>query len=172
MSLLPQSSIDRRLMRAAAKYASPEEMSEAVMGQLTPAQCLVRRDEILASKTTMDEVQERRMLLINMAEHLDWMKEKRDNPKAWNAIARTFKLVSDQIERSNVNVDDVSTKLAEEHARMFVEGISVGFAMLLKAMSERGISEIPAEDQPELLAIAAAESSRYLETQTQKLIED
>ena len=171
MSLLPQTSLDRRLLRSAAKYETPEQMSERVLGQLTPAQCIDRVKTLLASRTILDEVEERRMLLISMAEHLDWLRDQRENPKSWNAIGRAYKLLSDQIERANLNVNDISTKLAEDHARMFVEGISVGFGVLLKALAERDIIDIPAEDQPELLALAAAESSRYLETQTQKVVD-
>ena len=171
MSLLPQTSLDRRLLRSAAKYETPEQMSERVLGQLTPAQCIDRVKTLLASRTILDEVEERRMLLISMAEHLDWLRDQRENPKSWNAIGRAYKLLSDQIERANLNVNDISTKLAEDHARMFVEGISVGFEVLLKALAERDIIDIPAEDQPELLALAAAESSRYLETQTQKVVD-
>lgn len=171
MSLLPQTSLDRRLLRSAAKYETPEQMSERVLGQLTPAQCIDRVKTLLASRTILDEVEERRMLLISMAEHLDWLRDQRENPKSWNAIGRAYKLLSDQIERANINVNDISTKLAEDHARMFVEGISVGFGVLLKALAERDIIDIPAEDQPELLALAAAESSRYLETQTQKVVD-
>ena len=171
MSLLPQTSLDRRLLRSAAKYESPEQMSERVLGQLTPAQCIDRVKTLLESRTVLDEVEERRLLLISMAEHLDWLRDQRENPKSWNAIGRAYKLLSDQIERANINVNDISTKLAEDHARMFVEGISVGFGVLLKALAERDIIDIPAEDQPELLALAAAESSRYLETQTQKVVD-
>ena len=171
MSLLPQTSLDRRLLRSAAKYETPEQMSERVLGQLTPAQCIDRVKTLLASRTILDEVEERRMLLISMAEHLDWLRDQRENPKSWNAIGRAYKLLSDQIARANINVNDISTKLAEDHARMFVEGISVGFGVLLKALAERDIIDIPAEDQPELLALAAAESSRYLETQTQKVVD-
>lgn len=170
MSLLPQTSLDRRLLRSAAKYETPEQMSERVLGQLTPAQCIDRVKTLLSSRTILDEVEERRLLLISMAEHLDWMRDQRENPKSWNAIARSYKLLSDQIERTNINVNDISTKLAEDHARMFVEGISVGFNMLLKTLAERDMLAISPEDQPELLELVAVESSRYLETQTQKAV--
>lgn len=170
MSILPQSSLDRRLMRAAAKYASPEEMSTAVLGQLTPAQCIVRRDEILASKTTMDEIQERRILLISIAEHLDWLKDQRDNSKAWPAIARTQKLLSDQIERTTINVNDVSTKLAEAHAATYVEAYMLGFHALLRALTERDMINVEPEVMQELATLGIEESSRYLEGQTQRVV--
>lgn len=172
MSLLPQSSVDRRLLKAAREYKTPNEMSEAVLRQLTPAQCAVRVQEMLDSKTTLDEVQERRLLVIGMAEHLEWLREQRDNPQSWNAIARSYKLLSDQIERTNVNVNDVSTKLAEAHAQMYVEAYVLGFNALLKALADKDVIEVEPEIIEELSRVGIAESSRYLETQTQRVVED
>lgn len=172
MSLLPQSSVDKRLLKAAREYKSPNEMSQAVLRQLTPAQCAVRVQELLDSKTVLDEIQERRQLLISMAEHLEWLRDQRDNPKSWNAIARSYKLLSDQIERTTINVNDVSTKLAEAHASMYVEAYMLGFNALLKALVERDVIDVEPEAVKELAAIGIAESSRYLESQTQKATED
>lgn len=170
MSLLPQASVDRRLLKAAKEYQSPNEMSESVMRQLTPAQCAVRVAELLESKTTLDEAQERRLLLISMAEHLEWLRSQRDNPKTWNVIARSYKTLSDQIERTNVNVADVSTKLAEAHAGTFVEAYMLGFNALLKVIAERDIIEIEPEEVKELAQVGVTEASRYLATQTQKSV--
>lgn len=167
-SILPASSIDRRLLQAAAKYATAEEMSEAVLGRLTPAQCAERVHHLLTSKTILDEVQERRLLLIQMAEWLDWLKTQRDNPKSWAAISRTMKLLSDQVERSNINVSDVSTKLATEHARYFVDGFTLGFERVLKALGERDEIVIEEDEIQELLEIGAHASHEYIERVTQK----
>lgn len=174
MSLLPQSSVDKRLLKAAREYKSPNEMSESVLRQLTPAQCALRVQELLDSKTTLDEVQERRLLLIGMAEHLEWLRGHRDNPQSWNAIARSYKLLSDQIERTNVNVNDVSTKLAEAHAQTYVEAYMLGFNALLTALTEKDMidAEIEPEMMQELAKVGVSESSRYLETQTQRVVED
>lgn len=170
MSLLPQTSLDRRLLRSAAKYESPEQMSERVLGQLTPAQCIDRVKTLLESRTVLDEVEERRLLLISMAEHLDWLRDQRENPKSWNAIARSYKLLSDQIERTNLNVNDVSTKLAEAHAASYVEAYMLGFNALLKALAERDMIDVDPEEVKELVTIGITESNRYLETQTQKAV--
>ena len=167
-SILPASSIDRRLLQAAAKYATAEEMSEAVLGRLTPAQCAERVHHLLTNKTILDEVQERRLLLIQMAEWLDWLKGQRDNPKSWAAISRSMKLLSDQIERSNVNVADISTKLATEHARMFIDGFTLGFEKVLKSLSEREEIVIEEDEIQELLEVGALASHEYIERVTQK----
>lgn len=168
-SILPASSIDRRLIRAAAKYASPRELSEAVLGQLTPEQAQARVLEILDSKTILDEVQERRLLLVRMSEHLDWMEKQKGNEKAWPTIAKMFKLVSDQIERSNISLTDVSTKLASDQARMFVDGFVLGFDAVLKKLSEERDLEIDEEDVIELMQVGTKVSEEYIEKVTQKL---
>lgn len=143
MTLIPQRSIDKRLLSAQAQYFSPEEMSEHVNRQLTPAQCKVRVNEILTSKSELDEVQERRLLLIQMAENLEWLRGKRDDPKSWGAINRAFKLLSDQIERSNINVADINTKLSSKYAEYFVNAFSIGLERALRSiMKETGNDDI------------------------------
>lgn len=171
MSLLPQTSLDRRLLRSAAKYETPEQMSERILGQLTPAQCIDRVKTLLSSRTILDEVEERRLLLISMAEHLDWMRDQRENPKSWNAIARSYKLLSDQIERTNINVNDISTKLAEDHAAIFVSGISLGIEAALREIARRSEVTIESEEVPELMQIAAGAAQEYIGQMTQKSID-
>ena len=167
-SILPASSIDRRLIRAAAKYATPRELSEAVLGQLTPEQAQARVLEILDSKTILDEIQERRILLVQMAEHLSWMREQKYNEKSWTAISQMFKIVSDQVERSNISLTDVSTKLAADQARMFVDGYVMGFEAVLKNLKARDI-EIEDDAVLELVQVGADASAAYVDTVTQKL---
>lgn len=171
VSILPSSSIDRRLIRAAAKYATPEEMSEAVMGKLTPAQCVDRVKTILESKTVFDEVQERRLLLVKMSEHLDWMHSQRENEKSWGAIARMYKVVSDQIERANINLTDVSTKLAADHAQYMVEGFMVGLERILKELREEREIVVDDEDVIELMQVGVNASQEYIERVTMKEID-
>lgn len=169
-TILPASAVDRRLIRAKAKYATPQELSEATMGMLTPAQAEARVQEILDSKTTLTEIQERRLLLVQMAEHLDWISDQKHDPKSWGAIAKMFKLVSDQIERSNVSLTDVSTKLAAEQAGYFVQGFVVGFDMILKRLGDR--LEIEEEEVVELMQAATKASQEYVETVTVKEIDE
>lgn len=168
MAILPERSIDRRLLRAAARRATAEEMSEAVLGQLTPAECLDRVKTILDSKNIWDEIEERRLLLIDIAEWLDWLKDQRDNTKSWQAINRALKLMSDQIERSNINVNDVSTKLAAAHAGYFTEGYLAGFNKVLDLLREREIIEAEIEDDEmfELVKAGVDESQEYLKKVT------
>ena len=71
-ALMPKQSIDRRLIRAAMKIGhTAQDLSNAVNGQLSPAQALDRTSELLTGATIWDEVQERRLLLIRMGAWLD-----------------------------------------------------------------------------------------------------
>lgn len=171
ISILPASAIDRRLIRAAAKYSSPQELSEAVLGQLTPAQAQDRVLEILESKTILDEIQERRLLLVKMAEYLDYLEGQKGNEKAWSSIARMFKVVSDQIERSNVSLTDVSTKLAADQARMFVDGFVMGFDVVLKRLRKEHELEIDEDDVIELMQVGASASQEYIDKVTVSAVE-
>lgn len=164
--ILPPSSIDRRLLKAASQRKTAEEMSEMVLFQLTPAQCLERVTSILDSKNYLDELRERRLLLVEMAEWVDWIKEQRDNPKSWAVIARSLKVLSDQVERSNINVSDMSTKLAAEHARFFAEGFMLGFSKVLEVLQERDMIEVEEEDIAELAELGVGASQEYLERVT------
>lgn len=169
--IVPSSSIDRRLIKEAAKYSSPEEMSEAVLGKLTPAQCIARVKEILASKTVFDEVEERRLLLISMAEHLEWLTDQRENEKSWPVIARMYKVLSDQVERSNVNVSDISSKLAEDHARYFTEGYMKGFDAVVKLLAERNNIVVEEDELLEVMQVGVTTSAAYIEKVTAKSVE-
>lgn len=162
--MLSMSSIDRRLIRAAARYDTPEQMSEYVMRELSPAQCLDRVNELLKSKSQLDEVQERRLLVLQIAEHLDWLKENRGDKDTWASISRMYKLLSDQIERTNVNVEDVSVKLAEAHATFFTEGFLLGFNKVLDLLRDRNIieGELDEAETLELVQAGVSESSEYL----------
>lgn len=167
-SIIPPAALDRRLIDAQRQYMSPEEMSRHVNGQLSPAECLVRVREILTSKSQLDEVMERRLLLIDMAEHLAWLKNQRDDKDSWTHISRVYKLLSDQIERANLNVADVSTKLASMYAEYFVTGYTMALERVVKSISEQtGNTEIiEAEVVEEASRQGIAVAQGYLEKVT------
>lgn len=169
MGSVARSAIDRRLLKAAAKFASPEELSEAVNGQLTPAQAIDRVKVLLASQDVYTEIEQRRLLLLQMAEFMEHLQEQAkeaNNPAAWAALNRTFKLLSDQIERSAINVEDVSTKLGKAHARYFVEGYMEAFHEILSALRDRGVLEVEAEEMKELARVGLERGMQYIDAVT------
>lgn len=160
--------VDRRLLKAAAKFASPEELSEAVNGQLSPAQAIDRVKVLLSSSDVYSEVEQRRLLLLQMADFVAYLKEQAhsDNPQAWAALNRGFKLLSDQLERSNINIDDISTKLGKAHARFYMEGFMQGFTEIINVLNEKNIIELDAEEMKQLAHTGVERGMDYIESVT------
>lgn len=167
-SILPASSIDRRLISLAAKHATPEEMSDGVLGKLTPAQAVDRVKSILSSKDVWTEMEERQLLMVQMQEHLAWLQKNRNNDKVLSSLPRMFKLIAEALDKSRINLDDVSGKLATEHANYFVSGFVLGFEKILKTLAEREDITIDEDDIQDLLEIGASASHDYVERVTIK----
>ena len=163
MSILPAKAIDRRLVRAAIGYnATPQDLSEAVLGQLSPAEAEDRLHRLLNEVTILDEVEQRRLLLIDMSDHLAWMKTKREDPKMITALNQAYALVSKQLDKTNVNVADISTKLATDHAQYMVEAFMSGFAQILRTIEARGDIVVEEDDVKELIAIGMKSSQEQI----------
>lgn len=170
MGIIPAKAIDRRLIAAATKIGhTPRDLSDAVAGQLSPVEAQDRVFEILDSITRYDEVQERRLFLLKAGKWLDDMMEGHgDDPRVFNSINRAMKLVSDQIERTNIDIDDVSTRLAVAHAEVFVRGILIGVNTALDALREREEIAIEAEVIEEITKEAVTAANDYVDTVTER----
>lgn len=149
---------------------TPRELSEATLGQLSPEEALDRLHWLLDNVTILDEIQERRLIAIDMAEHLAWLKENRENPKMVASIPRMYTILSNQLDKTRINIDDVSTKLAEAHATYYTEGFLLGFNKVLEMLRERDIIEGELDDSEilELVQSGIGESSEYLKKVTSK----
>ena len=170
MGIIPAKAIDRRLLTAATRIGhTPRDLSEAVAGQLSPPEAQARVFEILDSVTQYDEVQERRLFLLKAAKWLDDMIDGHgDDPRVFNSINRAMKLVSDQIERTNIDVDDVNTRLASAHAEMFVRGILVGVNKALESVQERESVAVEVEILEDIVKESVEAASAYIETVTER----
>lgn len=163
MSILPPKALDRRLVRAAVGFnVTPQDLSEAVLGQLSPAEAEDRLHRLLNEVTILDEVEQRRLLLIDMADHLAWMKTKRDDPKMITALNQAFSMVSKQLDKANVNVADISTKLATDHAQYMVDAFMSGFSQILRVIESRGDIVIDEDDVKELIQIGVKSSQEQI----------
>lgn len=163
MSILPPKALDRRLVRAAVGFnVTPQDLSEAVLGQLSPAEAEDRLHRLLNEVTILDEVEQRRLLLIDMADHLAWMKTKRDDPKMITALNQAFTMVSKQLDKANVNVADISTKLATDHAQYMVDAFMSGFSQILRVIESRGDIIIDEDDVKELIQIGVKSSQEQI----------
>lgn len=169
-ALLPKQSIDRRLILAATKIGhTAQDLSDAVNNELSPAQALARVHELLKSMSIYDENDERKLLYIRMGKWLDDLQETHGkNLKAAGAINRAFKLLSDQLERSRVNVDEISLRLAEKHAEYFVTGYRKALDEVLSRIQDESGEILEAEVVQEITSAGALVGMEYVETVTSK----
>lgn len=138
-SILPVSSLDRRLLKAAAARQTPEQMSEAVLSQLTPAQAVTRVKDLIASKDVWTEAEERQLLMYQMQEHLDYLRDNRDNGKVLASIPRMFKIIADALDRSRINLDEVANRISATQARIMVAAIDAIVSRVVTGLIERGV---------------------------------
>ena len=173
-ALLPKQSVDRRLILAATKIGhTGQDLSDAVNGQMSPAQAVARVHELLNASTIYDEVQERRLLYIRMGKWLDDLQEKHGgNIKAAGAINKAFKLVSDQLERSQVNVQDISSKLSADHAQFFVTALIKASDIIIDRIQKQTGEVLEAEFIGELTQAGAEEAQAYMKTVTARPADD
>jgi hypothetical protein len=171
-ALLPKSAIDRRLLDAAQKIGhSAEDLSEAVNAMLTPAQALARVKEMLGGIAAYDENEQRKLLLIRMSQWVDDLMEAHGtSSRTIGGINRALKLVSDQLERSSMNVNEVSTKLSQAHANYFVTGFMKGFELAMKRAQEASGEILDAEVIDDIMQESVKAAHHYVETVTAKAI--
>lgn len=138
-SILPASSLDRRLISSAAKHHTPEQMSEAVLGKLTPAQCVDRVKVILSSRDVWTEIESRQLLMSQMQDHLTWLQENRENEKVLSSIPRMYKLVSESLDKSRINLDEVTNRINDTQARLLVSAIDAIVSRLVAGLIKHGV---------------------------------
>lgn len=173
-ALLPKQSIDRRLILAATKIGhTAQDLSDAVNNELSPAQALARVHELLKSMSIYDENDERKLLYIRMGKWLDDLQETHGkNLKAAGAINRAFKLLSDQLNRSQANLDDISLRLGEKHAEYFVKGYLKGFEEVIRRVQDESGEILDAEVVHEITSAGASAAQEYVETVTSRPVDE
>lgn len=155
--LLPQSKLDSRLIRGAAKRMSPEELSEYVNGQLTPAQCVVRIKDYLKSIDFLTEVEQRKFYLLQAAEFLESMRSDvmdMGDSKARTTYLGTLKLLVDSSAKTIESLDDVVNTLSARHAQFFTDAIIAAVGAARAEYEARGF-QVLEQDHADILQIAA-----------------
>lgn len=138
-SILPVSAIDRRLIKSAARQRTPQEMSEDVLGHLSPAQCVDRVKEIVESMDVWTEVESRRLLMFQMQEHLDWLHDNRENDKVLSSIPRMYKLISESLDKSRINLDEVVNMITSTQARLLVSALDSIVTHVVSGLISHGV---------------------------------
>jgi len=136
-------SVDQQLIRAAASdKRSPRELSAAVGGQLSPERARMRLEELLDDSDYLTYVRERRLLILNMRELLDTTAKdalKGNDSNARRMYLDTLKAIADRLDKTQINLDDVSTKLSSAFAQVMAEAIGNAFDAIPKALQTRGM---------------------------------
>jgi len=137
-------SVDQQLIRAAASdKRSPRELSAAVGRQLSPERARMRLEELLDDSDYLTYVQERRLLILNLRELLDTTAKETLKTGADNNSRRiyldTLKAIADRLDKTQINVEDVSTKLSSAFAQVMAEAIGNAFDAVPKALQTRGM---------------------------------
>lgn len=151
-------SVDRQLIRAAASdKRSPKELAAATNGMLKPEQARARLEVLLDESDWLTYVQERRLLVLNMRELLDTTSK--DALKAGDSNARrmyldTLKAIADRLDKTQINLDDVSDKIEESHARFWFASLAAGLQAISVELERRGVS-VPKEEFVEVLTIGS-----------------
>lgn len=134
-------SVDRQLIRAAASdKRSPKELAAATNGMLKPEQARARLEVLLDESDWLTYVQERRLLVLNMRELLDTTSK--DALKAGDSNARrmyldTLKAIADRLDKTQINLDDVSDKISNAQAKVLADMAWVAIQHLRSELKDR-----------------------------------
>ena len=151
-------SVDQQLIRAAASdKRSPRELSAAVGGQLSPERARMRLEELLDDSDYLTYVRERRLLILNMRELLDTTAKdalKGNDSNARRMYLDTLKAIADRLDKTQINLDDVSEKIEEAHGRFWFASLAAGMQAISVEFERRGVT-LPKEEMFEVIAIGS-----------------
>ena len=168
-------SVDQQLIRAAASdKRSPRELSAAVGRQLSPERARMRLEELLDDSDYLTYVKERRLLILNLRELLDTTAKETLKTGADNNSRRiyldTLKAIADRLDKTQINLDDVSDKIEEAHGRMWFTSLAAGLQAMSLELERRG-NYVPKEQVVEILSVGSeaglAELERHIATPEQ-----
>lgn len=128
--------IDKLLLQNAAQRKSMEEISVAIGGVLSPAECGARVQQILDSRDWLSVLDQKRLILEDAAMMVDKLRKQMDQTE-WvtKDDANTFRqALKDMLEM----IDNVSSKdeaqmmrITEAHARVMAQAIRLGYERVL-----------------------------------------
>ena len=149
--------IDKILLQEAAQRKSLEEISAAVQGVLSPAECGHRINQILESRDWLSVLDQKRLILEDAAMMLDKLR-KQMNDSEWvtKDDANTFRVaLKDMLEMiDNVTAKDDAQmmRITETHARVMAQAIRLGYERALFELQK----EVNIDEQRAYEALEAA----------------
>lgn len=138
------SALDKKLIRqASSDKRTPKDLSNAVGGIWSPEECLARLIELTDSADYLSVQREKRLTLLNAREMMESMHDdviRLGDNKARDTYLKLLTSVMDMLDRVNVDIDAVSTKLTPVYAEVMVQAILKAFAEIPAKLEERGIT--------------------------------
>lgn len=150
--------LDKKLLELAAQRKTPEEMVEDIgVGGLTPARAAQRVREILTSQDFLSELEQKRLILLDMVELRDQLWERINGGD--EVITKHGELVSVSadakhyanairlltewrklIESMHKDVNASTVGIREAHAEIMMQAFSVMFDRFLHKLDVAGVS--------------------------------
>jgi len=137
------SKLDQQLLKSAvSEKRSAVELSRAVKGVITPEQALLRLKELLDASNPLSEAEERRLLILDARRVMGILNEfvEAGDMQAIGEYRRFLKDVGERLDKAQVNVDAISTKLTNAYAQIMSSAISAAFERMPEALLQRGVS--------------------------------
>lgn len=143
----PQSNniIDRRLIRAAASgHRSGNALAEAVNFLYSPEWCLNRLLEILDENDILSEANDRRLLVLNVRDITESVRQDYENARGMKGNAANAKVLLDALKLIDnitngpqIDVDAIQVKISTGMAKIMADSIEAAQHIAAKELSER-----------------------------------
>lgn len=158
--LEPQSSVDRRILRLASQFKSPQEISEELAGLVTPQEAYARTIALLGERDVWSEEQKQQLLMQRVLSIVDHMQERIElgDDKAANTAIRGIKVVVDQLNEYAKRQSEYKLRVSEFHARVLVSMVEAGLVKITETLKvinpefdELSVDDVVLEVMPEVL---------------------
>lgn len=128
--------IDKALLQEAAKRKSLEEISAAIGGVLSPAECGTRINQILESRDWLSVLDQKRLILEDAAMMLDRLRAQMEQTE-WvtkddaNAFRTALKDMLEMIDNVTSKDEAQMMRIVDAHARVMAQAIRLGYERAL-----------------------------------------
>lgn len=145
---------------------TPKQLSEALDGWLTPEQAALRLKELL-SGDLLSDLEERKLLLLDARIFLSQLQDdvNMGDAKARTEYLKALRFVAERLDKSELSVDLISTKLSTAYAQVMASAIQLAFERAAFELEKR--YQIPQGEAREVLMIELPVAVAEIEKNTE-----
>jgi len=138
-----RAALDTLLLNEAASGKSPNEISAATGGAVSPERAAARIKELLASRADYLSVREQQALVMHdlqNAKALLWEKIDgwgKDGVEAFGPLIRLLKIIGDRVDALAKEGDDKAALITAAQARGFIKALEIVYDRLIERLSEQ-----------------------------------